>query len=161
MLSERFKEYTWVPWKFYRISEKWVESDTRKLFDHLAEELGIQTQSDWYTVKLQELHNRRMSSLIPHFDHLYKELDTAYPEFLWYPWLFQQPNPGYKSSLKNQRDFFEYVADELNIETQRQWYSVDKKLIEELGGLKFLTEYGNSLRKTLQYVFPGTNCERN
>lgn len=54
-----------------------------------------------------------------------------------------------------QRKFLEDVAKKLNIKEQKDWGSITRKQVSQLGGGSLLVQYNNSLIKALSNVFSG------
>jgi hypothetical protein len=55
-----------------------------------------------------------------------------------------------------QRSFFEWIADDLGLESHYDWYFVHKSEIFERGGAALLNAYYNmSLSRALNTILPG------
>jgi hypothetical protein len=82
-------------------------------------------------------------------------LNVVYPEYNWKPWLFGTVPKGYWKDDKNQRQFFFWLAEILNIEHPEDLCLLQRHHFENYGGGSlFNTEYGGSLRKALMTLFP-------
>lgn len=105
---------------------------------------------------------------------LVKALSEIYSEHEWHPWKFQQVPQGYWQSIDNQIQFFDWVAQQLNIQGDHhtttfisaitititititswlnwyvgseydQWYGVSMDTVNELGGGWLLRQHYNS-----------------
>lgn len=59
------------------------------------------------------------------------------------------------SNLKNQKNFFDSLAQHLNIQNPKEWYRVTLDSVRSKGGETIMELYDNSLIKALQTVNPG------
>jgi hypothetical protein len=86
---------------------------------------------------------------------LVKLLRAVYPKHNWEAWKFKHAPRGFWKVKENRVAFFKSAGRQLGIRSLRKWYSVDKKLIIEIGGAGLLENYyDNSLVKALKDVFP-------
>ena len=67
----------------------------------------------------------------PTFNNDYKSspfrlLTTAFPDYNWLPWKFEHsPCPrSFWNDVKNQRNFMDWAAIELNVKQMSDWYSI-------------------------------------
>src|SRR5687767_10782761 len=94
-IASTYTEYIWYEWLFSRVSSNfWTKKNQRLYFDWLAEKFFMETQETWYQGKLNEIvgtHGQAM--VIQNYKGSYfKALESAYPEYSWYPWLFVHPS---------------------------------------------------------------------
>jgi hypothetical protein len=54
----------------------------------------------------------------------YLLLSKIYPEYDWLPWKFNITSNGFWSDKKNQRNFMEWVAKQLQYKDKEDWYNV-------------------------------------
>jgi hypothetical protein len=47
-------------------------------------------------------------------------------EFTWHPWKFSRLPNDHWDTLENQIKYFDYLAEELNIQLQEDWYKVNQ-----------------------------------
>jgi hypothetical protein len=137
-------------------SKIYKQIQLRKEFDRVADLLGIQQQSDWYSYSGREVIAK---SGIPEFldkygQSLLKALRSVYSEFEWNPLLFQQVPHGYWKSPENQRRFFDSISEQLGVKKQEDWFRVTNAQVEERGGNGVLHYYNYSLMKALQAAYP-------
>lgn len=59
----------------------------------------------------------------------------------------------------NQKDFLDKLAIQLHIKEPKEWGSVTKKQVINLGGKTLLWNYEDSIWKTLRNVYPGIILE--
>jgi hypothetical protein len=101
-----------------------------------------------------------------------KLLSSIYPDYEWLPWKFGRAPRDFWTNPKNQRNFLEYVAKELNIKEMKDWYKVTTEVlflyvsqiiifqdIKKLGGLALLNHHSRSIAKLLPYCYPEYNWE--
>ncbi len=78
------------------------------------------------------------------------ELSNFEPQHTWDPF-----DPfGNSSDTKNQRNFMNELAQQLNITDYNSWFSVSRKVIEDHGGAPLLEKYNWSRKKLLQTIYP-------
>lgn len=56
--------------------------------------------------------------------------------------------------MKHQRDFFNKLADKLNIKKRDDWYKVSARDIIKNGGKRLVIIYGGSVHRALSSIFP-------
>src|SRR5690606_7523723 len=124
---------------------------TRQFFDWFAENLGIETQEEWYSLSRNQVIEAGGSALMSKHDSTISALSAAYSEFEWYEWKVASVNAGFWSHRKNQRIFLDDVAAELGIEFQEDWYDVTRTQICHFAdGL--ILQYG-SFSKAISSVY--------
>ena len=55
-------------------------------------------------------------------------LATAYPEYEWLPWKFSEKPKHLWQDEGNKRKFIEWIATQLNIKDESDWYKVSTKV---------------------------------
>jgi hypothetical protein len=98
-LQSIYPEFEWLPWQFKTVTRGcWtLKENQRKCLDSIAEELGIETQEDWYLVSIQQVKKLRDK----HNYCLYSTLQEIYPEYEWSPWMFRvTPKGAWKDLTK-------------------------------------------------------------
>lgn len=123
----------------------------REMMDHVAERLGIETQEDWYGVSGRQVAAVGAGGLLSlHFSSsLPKALQTLYPEYDWKPFLFS--SVPYR---KNKRKLFDWIAEQLQIETQHDWYTVTASQVAKFGLQRMLDrDYNNSIFRALKAIY--------
>jgi len=91
MLSKIYPEYDWKPWRFKHAS-KGFASDSQvmaKILGHLALELDIGSNDDWYRVSNLHIEALGLRHLIRKNGGLYSTLKRFKPEVDWDPTLFK------------------------------------------------------------------------
>lgn len=91
------------------------------------------------------------SSTIKRMKHIAKSL----VEQEWRVWKNGIVPIGYWSKWENQRKYFDWLSEELNITHQEQWYSVNIDSIRKISGSGgILQHFENSLVTALLEVYP-------
>jgi hypothetical protein len=62
---------------------------------------------------------------------------------------------GFWHNRENQKMYFMWLAEQLGIETQHDWYSLKLRTVLAHGGSGLLDQFSYSLYKALRSVFPG------
>jgi len=90
---------------------RWASSNNqRAFFDNLSKKLRIEKLDDWYKVKISEVKEAR--GLLKNYDgSLIKALQSIYSEHRWRPWKFLSVSHGFWNDRRNQRLFFDSLAD--------------------------------------------------
>jgi hypothetical protein len=87
----------------------------------------------------------------------YLALSAVYPEHSFKPWNFSQVGPGHWDNIQNQREYFDWLAKELNIQDPSEWQNVSYQTVVAYKGGGVLANYGNSIFKALNAVYPEMN----
>jgi hypothetical protein len=53
---------------------------------------------------------------------------SVYSEFEWLPWRFNCVPKGFWNDLKNQRNFMEWAAKQLDYKNMEDWYKISIKV---------------------------------
>jgi hypothetical protein len=124
--------------------------------DYAAVHFGIKKQEDWYA-----LNESSVSALIGDEpfrsckNGLIELLRKAYPEYEWHPWLAPSLPPRYFKKSKNQRKYMNWIAEELCIDCQEEWYHVSiQQFIKHKNAKQLLSEHKGSLVAALRVVYP-------
>jgi hypothetical protein len=84
------------------------------------------------------------------------DLCSCFVEFIWHPWLFESRSKGVWLNLEVQREFFDWTAEQLQIEVQEDWYRCNFTQFAQIGGRGLLKHHdGKSFMKALASVYPG------
>jgi len=160
VLSSLLPHYCWQPWMFRKVRVVkgfWLSKANRRAYvEWLARELQIEREEDWYKVKLRDIIERGGSGFLKKNDCSFqKDLKELFPNYRWLPWMFEAVGRGFWDSKQHRREFIEWLAEELSIVHNDDWYHVKKEDVIERGGRGFLSKYsGNSLQNALREMFP-------
>jgi hypothetical protein len=84
-------------------------------------------------------------------------LSAVYPNHEWVPWRFSAfsvPN-GYWTISANQRKFFDWLYQELELTTMDDWFAVSPSVVRGKGGAALLRHYfKDSLPRALAAIYP-------
>lgn len=143
-LQNVYPQFNWNPCRFH-------VKTRRSRFDWIGEQLGIEKQEDWYSASLQEVKELGAELLLrtEFEDSLFSALQSIYPEYQWNPLPFDSAPDHHFMDKKNQRQVLDRIAEELGIETQRDWYSVTEAQISAVSD-----NYRGSLYNTFCAVYP-------
>ena len=154
--------YPDINWKeiFYEEKEiqykNWASIETQKLFlDNLYKILNFKSMEDWYSINKKVIINNGGSSLLSQYksSHI-KSLQSVYPDYDWNIFLFNAKPKSIWKDPKNERKYFDYIANVLNIKSQEDWYRVEKKQIMNLKGGGLLNRYNGNLFNALVSNYP-------
>jgi hypothetical protein len=152
-VSSLYPEFDWEIWRFQRV--RWVDSSHhRKYFDWVAEDFGVEMAEDWYKISLSDILHRDGAGIINIYGNSHsKALKNIYPEFDWEEWRFKNTPRHFWSKLENQRRFFDYVAVQLGIETQEEWYNYVRRNIVVHGGWQLIDLNDDSIITALATAY--------
>jgi hypothetical protein len=157
-LYKVYPEFQWLHWKFTIAPDRFWDLQTNRtqFLQWIEEELNIRSEKDWYKVKVADIVNRGGSGLLARFNFsLFQMLKEFRPEHEWRIWLFGNVPPSHWSDIQNQRKFLEWIADELGMEKQEDWYNVSSTMVMRKHGAGFfMNYYGKCLYKALRTTFP-------
>ena len=63
-----------------------------------------------------------------------KALQSVYPEHNWMPWKFGHAPKGFWEKHENQREFFDWLGNQLGYHSMDDWYNVTQEDIHKHGG---------------------------
>lgn len=148
MLSSEFPNHEWIPWSFFRVPSNFWEpkSARRQFFDWLSARIGIQKPEDWYRVTRRQVRANGGSGLLMQMyqDSVARAVMDVFPEHAWQFWRFQKVPRGFWENLDHQREFMDFVAQELGIKTPwnsmlwEKWYDVSGKDLQSFGGARLI-----------------------
>ena len=99
----------------------------RKYFYWLSNQLNIKSNEDWYNIKLEQIDSLIwfiINNQIIMMDSLYSALKSIYPNYEWIPWKFHQTPKNYWLNIENQRKYFHWLSNQLNIKSNEDWYNI-------------------------------------
>ncbi len=139
-LQSVYPDYHWKVWRFDRSpNEFWMsdKSTHRLVLEDIAQQLEIGSDmSRWYNITASDVTSKSGgTSLLNRYEgSLLKTLQSLYPDYEWYPWLFAKIPKTYWSDVKNVKKYIEWLAIKLGMEKLDEWYNVSFAQIESTGG---------------------------
>ena len=111
---------------------------------------------DWSIISVDQVEKEGGFSVIKlHNGSLIKALMSIYPEHTWKVWTFKKVPKNYWSDKKNQRIFFDWLANKLQVKSVEDWYKVKPSDIINNGGTVLLCDiYHYSIINALVSVYP-------
>lgn len=156
LLQNAFPEHDWTMWLFHPPPKNfWHDvSNQKKFVDWFAQQLSVQTQEDWQMIKVYNIYERGGKGLLEQYGNsLADALCALYPQYIWD--LCESHPKGYWQTMKNQKSFFDMVAQELGIIKQQDWYKLSAADISKRGGSSLMQHYyKNSLLAGLEQIYP-------
>ena len=73
-------------------------------------------------------------------DSLYSTLKSIYPNYEWIPWKFQQTPKNFWSNIENQRKYFHWLSNQLNIKSNEDWYNIKLEQIDSILWITLITK---------------------
>jgi hypothetical protein len=129
----------------------------KQFFDFLLQKLGYNKLDDFYKISVEDVRKHGGKALLERVyeGSLKSALKSIYPQHHWLLWKFEQSVPdGFWNQKENQKEFMDWLYDELEYKHPNDWYNVTRKQISEKGGVVLLAKYGNSIFKLVKSVYP-------
>lgn len=115
--------------------------------------MEIQSLSGWYKVNSYSITGRK--GLHKTHNALLQCLQKVYPDERFKPWLFNKTPQSFWTNLYNRRRYFDWLADELNIERTEDWYNYKLQDVVDRAGVSVVALYNWSYKEALEDVYPG------
>jgi hypothetical protein len=138
-----------------------VLAHQKNFFDELASEIPLDPNilEHWKKVSVSRvLQKEGGKQILRHYSNsLIKALKAIYPRTVEQSLRSRTRKPnGYWNNIANQKDFLQSLADELGIDTSKpeQWSQIKKEDVLKRGGSGLIAEYGNSLTRALETIYP-------
>ena len=110
-----------------------ILNNQRKYFDWFEKKMNFKDKSDWYSITIKEIKNNGGSGLLNRYnDSLQYALESIYPNYEWIPWKFNQTPKNYWLNIENQRKYFNWLSNQLNIKSNEDWYNIKLEKINSL-----------------------------
>eukprot|EP01114_Cavostelium_apophysatum_P015052 TRINITY_DN4029_c1_g1_i1.p1 TRINITY_DN4029_c1_g1~~TRINITY_DN4029_c1_g1_i1.p1 ORF type:complete len:534 (-),score=127.16 TRINITY_DN4029_c1_g1_i1:1284-2885(-) len=151
-----YPEHNWEYWKFNKVTGGyWLSlSNQRSFCDQVALELGHKTWEDWYQVPWVDIADRGGRQILKIYnDSRIQMMKAIYPEHPWDEKKFEMKQSTW-TDVKNQRIFFDWLAQKLNVKEWQDWYQIRTAAVSENGGAGILALYDKSHAKALMAVYP-------
>jgi len=161
MVVAHYPSFEWMPWNFRQVpTGYWLEAQNQ--YDYLAlhasKRLGVKCLEDWYRVTTNDFtsHVRGFSMVAQYYKFsVIDMLNHLFPAFDCQPWKFSNVNRNYWQVTWNVINYILYAERELNIRHVTDWYSIGPKKLHSLhGGGLLNTQFGGSLVRLLEFVYP-------
>jgi hypothetical protein len=160
-LSAVYPEHSWQKWLFSVNRGFWDSLDTQQqYFQWITQELGINTLDEWYEIEAHEIRARGGThrlffplyffccqaplvqavvcagyTLLQKYKHsLPRALMATYPYHKWQMWRFKAVPARWWDNMTNQREYMDWVKQELNIADMGKWHAVTALQLKAVGG---------------------------
>eukprot|EP01027_Heterolobosea_sp_BB2_P018918 GEZU01026579.1.p1 GENE.GEZU01026579.1~~GEZU01026579.1.p1 ORF type:complete len:601 (+),score=135.41 GEZU01026579.1:14-1816(+) len=141
----------------------WKNINNQRLFmDKVAVDMQVKNFEDWYSVSVKEIIARGGGPLLKDYyeNSMLLALQGIYPEHPWQEAGSPRALNGYWNDPKNQRNFLNRIAEELNVKTLDDFYKISADDVRSKGGASLLNHYyDGSLEKALQTIYPEHNWD--
>jgi hypothetical protein len=86
---------------------------------------------------------------------LFGLLNDVYSTHIWRPWLFDTCPQNYWESMSNQREYFDWLAEQFGVASLDDWYTIRPSAIRTSHAVSLLSRYyENSISKALFAIYP-------
>src|SRR4051812_24981805 len=98
---------------------------------------------DWYNITQEDIYKHGGYGLLSTYynNSPSKALQMVYPEYNWTQWRFGYTPHGFWDKQENKREFFDWLAIQLEHKETDDWYNVNKEDICKHGGQTLLNNY--------------------
>lgn len=126
---------------------------TKQELENISTRLGLTSLESWLEVdpkQIPELTGLKKGQLC-------SELEDAFPDHTWKPWLFQHDSApfSYWTSKENRRAFFDWLFAKLGLHQMESRYSLTLKQIHQHGGSSVMVRfYNDSVYNALVELYP-------
>lgn len=131
-------------------------TESSQYFEWLGVQLGFNSMEDWYNINIDKVvkHGGR-NVLTVYNGSAMRAVQNVYPEHKWLPWKFETVPLGFWEKIDNQRQFFDWLAEQLGYKTYEDWYQVGNPDIYKWGGHSLMKcYYGASVPRALRAIYP-------
>jgi len=135
----------------------WSKLEIRQCFlRYLANRLSISSTFQWYSITRRDVIKCGGRSFLERYGGSMQRAlaDLCGENVEWLPWRFQAVSPGFWNQKIHRENFLCWIAKQLFIERNEQWYSVTKRDLIELGGSGFLQRCGGTVQRVLVKLCP-------
>src|SRR5690606_34999934 len=130
-----YADTLWYPWKFCQVPKGYWDTmeNQRLFFDWLADELCIMDNTNWFQVKKDAIMSSHGAGLIKHKygGSLIRALKEIYPDMRLHSSRFDREPSEFWETISNQRIYFDYIAEMMQIKVIEDWYGVQLSNIKE------------------------------
>ena len=135
IMKSAFPDQKWLLFQFKdQVPRGYWEDLANKLeyFDWLAVQLGVKTKEDWYSVTKENFIQHYGNTIMAKFGNSpAAALQDVYPQHHWLPWKFNKLPLGYWEDIRNQKEFMDWLSEDLKIKDLKDWYKVSLKQIRK------------------------------
>lgn len=163
VLRAAYPSHEWYDWLFSQTSKGFWNDPARQtqFFNWAVPKLGISKMEDWYNVSAKQIDEIGGAGLLQHNDDsLGAALRAAFPLHPWLPWKFSHVPRKFWRDVNNQRAYFLWAADALQLQHPQGWYEISSRQLVALSGGDLLRLYGGSLQEAVISVFPEHQFDR-
>jgi hypothetical protein len=163
LLMCTYEDVQWTPWKFESVPQHYWDDPDHQLqfFDWLAEQLQFKDINEWYTITTNIIGQYGGWSILNrHNNSLVSAITCIYPDHDWQVWRFESVPMHYWENEENQRNFFHWLSEKLNVHSLDDWYKIKKSDFTENGAAGLLHSYcSDSPCIGLSIAYPDTEWQ--
>jgi len=123
------------------------KTNQREFILRLAKKLNYNHFEDWYRFNLYDFQSEGGSRFYRIYDSPKNAIIKLFPEYEWDPLKFDEVPRGYWKSIKNHRNFFDRMAEKMNLKSPDDWFTITCADLKAHGGLALLNFYRRSEEK--------------
>jgi len=121
-----------------------LKCNRQKLFELIANELGIEHYEQWYSVKVRDVLRKPGSAgcMAIYRNSLQRALRDLYPQFDWNGWRFQRVSVGFWNWTRNRRCYLNWLCTELGIVKSSDWNYLSQSQLQAFKASVVLKRFG-------------------
>lgn len=158
LVATVFPDHAWQPWRFTHARDDfWEEDSGRKDYmAWLAQTLGFTNMDGWYRVRCEDFTRNYGGPLIRRFnDSPIATVMGVFQAHAWQPWRFDSISYQHWRSPQLQRDYMEWLGDQLGFTNMDAWYRLTPRALRRsAGGTLLDTQHKGSVPSLVRAVFP-------
>eukprot|EP01125_Pyxidicula_operculata_P017279 TRINITY_DN6048_c0_g1_i1.p1 TRINITY_DN6048_c0_g1~~TRINITY_DN6048_c0_g1_i1.p1 ORF type:complete len:420 (-),score=48.57 TRINITY_DN6048_c0_g1_i1:135-1205(-) len=115
---------------------------------------------DWYRLKRSNFEGSTLGRrILKKHKNIVQALQELFPERTWHPWKFNQVPRSFWKSVDNQREYIEWLYNELKYQNMDDWYKLTGK--DMAYGRSLLDKYHGSPYIMLKTLYPDFDWKSN
>lgn len=145
LVSSTYPQHPWQLWMFEKVPHGFWDKEANRLsfMNWLYKELDYNQWEDWYQLRVESIIERRGGGLLKRYHYSPSTLlQSIYPQHPWKGWRFGNVHQYLWSSITHQRQFMDWLSEQLHIIDWQDWYKVSPEQIIHHGGSSLLNCYG-------------------
>ena len=158
LLKNVFPNHNWQSWRFSDGVESgfWLnENNIKDLMDYIGKKLEYKSMDDWYNLTKGHIIENGGGTLLEKYNGSpSKLLMSVYPEYNWILFKFDTVPKNYWDDINNQKEYLDWLGNQLNYKSMDDWYKIRGKDIEENGGKGLLSKFNCSPTSLLKSAYP-------
>lgn len=148
-VQELYPKYKFQPWRLGKTpAHFWRSKSNRRAFMRaLAQEQGIESSEQWYTITPDDFRTVGGAGLLNNYFHgsVLEAVRDYQPRVDWKPWLFPKVPHGYWDDPRNRKKYYQWLARQYGFRRPEDWNELTLDRIHGTRTKSLLEAFGGSL----------------